>query len=246
MAPVRASVLGCPVDVVDMETAVGALVELVESSRTGARSSAALVVTLNPEFVMRFRRDPRFAAVVESAALVLPDGVGVVNALRRRGHRGARRVTGVDLLQCYAPVAAERGHRLALIGSRPGVAERAAAALRERAPGLQVVLADAGDPVPETVSRVAGAHPDVVCAAYGAGRQEEWLAGNLEAMGAGVGIGVGGSLDFLAGEVRRAPARVRNAGLEWAWRLLGEPHRIRRQSVLPQFWWLERRQVRRP
>jgi len=227
-----------------MATAVDSLAELVESR--GARAGPALVVTLNPEFVMRFRRDPQFAAVVSGAALILPDGIGVVKALRRRGHLGADRVTGVDLLESYAPVAARRGHRLALLGSGPGVAERAAAALCARARGLEVVLADAGDPNPDTVALVAAARPDVVCAAYGAGRQEQWLADNLTAMGAAVGIGVGGSLDFLAGAVRRAPAPVRNAGLEWAWRLLREPRRLRRQSVLPVFWWLERREVGRP
>lgn len=239
----RASVLGCPVDVVGMATAVDALSALVEAGRGGG--SPALVVTLNPEFVMRYRRDPGFAAVVRRAALILPDGIGVVKALRRRGHPDASRVTGVDLLERYAVVAAERGHRLALIGARPGVAARAAAALRRRAPRLEVVLADACDPVPGTVALVAAAHPDVVCAAYGAGRQEQWLDANLAAMGAAVGIGVGGSLDFLAGDVRRAPAAVRRAGLEWAWRLLGQPQRIRRQAVLPVFWWLEWRQAHR-
>ncbi|GAC1570731.1 MAG: WecB/TagA/CpsF family glycosyltransferase [Candidatus Dormibacteria bacterium] len=239
----RTTVLDCPVDVVDMAAAVGALADLVEAGRAGA--AGALVVTLNPEFVMRFRRDPGFAAVVRSAALILPDGIGVVKALRRRGYPNAHRVTGVDLLESYVPVAVQRGHRLALIGSRPGVAERAAAELCRRAPGLQVVLASAGDPVPETVNLVAGAGPDVVCAAYGAGRQEQWLAANLALTGAAVGIGVGGTLDFLAGDVRRAPGPVRNLGLEWAWRLLRQPQRIRRQSVLPVFWWLERRQAQR-
>ncbi|MFN2451126.1 MAG: WecB/TagA/CpsF family glycosyltransferase [Candidatus Dormibacteria bacterium] len=239
----RASVLGCPVDVVGMATAVNCLAALVDAGRRGA--PPALVVTLNPEFVMRYRRDPGFAAVVRRAVLILPDGIGVVKALRRRGHPNADRVTGVDLLENYAVVAAERGHRVALIGARPGVAARAAAALRRRAPRLEVVVADAGDPVPDTVALVAAARPDVVCAAYGAGRQEQWLDANLAAMGAAVGIGVGGSLDFLAGEVRRAPGAVRRAGLEWAWRLFGQPQRVRRQAVLPVFWWLERRQARR-
>ncbi|MDQ6846261.1 MAG: WecB/TagA/CpsF family glycosyltransferase, partial [Candidatus Dormibacteraeota bacterium] len=85
----------------------------------------------------------------------------------------------------------------------------------------------------------------VVAAAYGAGRQERFLRDHLEAMHGRVGIGVGGTLDYLAGTARRAPALVRQAGLEWLWRLGREPSRWRRQLVLPQFWFLERREARR-
>jgi len=91
--------------------------------------------------------------------------------------------------------------------------------------------------------RLRAARPDVVCAAYGHGAQERFVGEHLAATGAAVGIGVGGSLDVLAGRVRRAPGVVQQAGLEWAWRLAREPRRLRRQSVLPVYWWRERREV---
>jgi N-acetylglucosaminyldiphosphoundecaprenol N-acetyl-beta-D-mannosaminyltransferase len=106
-----------------------------------------------------------------------------------------------------------------------------------------VVAADAGDPGAETAERLRAAAPDAVFAAYGAGRQESFLAAHLAAIGAGVGMGVGGALDFLSGRVRRAPGLVRRAGLEWAWRLVRQPWRLRRQTALPLFWWLDRREV---
>ncbi|MCU1282841.1 MAG: hypothetical protein JWM53_6387 [bacterium] len=93
-----------------------------------------------------------------------------------------------------------------------------------------------------TAERLRAAAPDAIFAAYGAGRQESFLAAHLTAIGAGVGMGVGGALDFLSGRVRRAPAPVRRAGLEWAWRLARQPWRVRRQAVLPLFWWLDRRE----
>src|SRR5690348_11996157 len=125
----RARILACPVDVVDMPQAVTRLVELVEQHAEGG--PPALVVTLNPEMVMLAQRDAAFAALLEGAALLVPDGIGIVNALRRRGHPLPGRVTGIDLLHAYAPHAARLGHRLAFCGGAPGVAARAAQRLCE-------------------------------------------------------------------------------------------------------------------
>ncbi len=203
-----------------------------------------MVVTLNPEMVMRARREPDFRAILEGAALIVPDGVGVVRALRRRGHRRAVRVGGADLLDAFLPHAMMLGRRVALVGAGVGVAEGAAAVLRFRHPGLDVV-SDGGDPTSETAARVGLHAPHLVAAAYGAGRQERFLADHLRTMRAPAGIGVGGTLDYLAGTARRAPAGVRRAGMEWLWRLVLEPRRWRRQAVLPRFWWLERREAGR-
>lgn len=236
----RTRVLGCPVDVVDMGMAVRRLLDLLEAP---APAGPAIVVPLNPEVLMRARREPDFHAILESASLIVPDGVGVVRALRRRGY-DAVRVSGADLLEAYLHHAHKLGHRVALVGAGDGVARRAALALRLEHPNLDVV-ADGGDPTEATAERVGRSAPDVVAAAYGAGRQERFLCDHLGTMRARLGIGVGGTLDYLAGTARRAPELVRRAGLEWLWRLLLEPSRLRRQLVLPQFWFLERREARR-
>lgn len=237
--------LGCPVDVLDEPSAVDALVALVERRRNDHSQPGGLVVTLNPEMVMRARRDSEFRAALETAALLVPDGIGVVRAIRRRGHAGATRVGGADMLMAYLPEAIRRGHRLALAGAGPGVAAVAARRLRDRFPGLEIVAADAGDPDPALAGRLRAARPDMVWAAFGHGRQELFLQRHLGAIGAGAGVGVGGTLDYIAGRARRAPALLRRAGLEWAWRLLLEPWRLRRQLQLPRFWVLERAEARR-
>lgn len=237
----RVRVLGCPVDVVDMGAAVQRLVDLCEAT---APAQPAVVVTLNPEILMRARREPDFRDLLEAAALIVPDGIGLVRALHRRGYRHAVRVGGADLLEAYLPHAQRLRHRVALVGAGPGVAERAARVLERSFPGVDLV-ADGGDPTRETAQRVARTAPAFVAAAYGAGRQERFLRDHLGTMRGRVGVGVGGTLDYLAGTARRAPAPVRRAGLEWLWRLLREPSRWRRQLVLPQFWWLERREARR-
>jgi N-acetylglucosaminyldiphosphoundecaprenol N-acetyl-beta-D-mannosaminyltransferase len=238
-------VLGCPVDLVDERAAVDALVALVDRRRLDDSQPGGLVVTLNPEMVMRARRDAVFRGVVERAALLVPDGIGLVRAVRRRGHQGASRVGGADMLMAYLPEAVGRGHRLALAGARPGVAAVAAHRLRARFPGLTIVAADSGDPDESLAERLRAARPDMVWAAFGAGRQELFLDHHLDAIGAGAGVGVGGTLDYIAGRAVRAPAPLRSAGLEWAWRLALEPWRLRRQLELPRFWVLERAEVLR-
>jgi len=234
-----------------MDMAVARMVALVEAWRASphvgaaAHPAPAIIVTLNPEMVMRARREADFRAIVGDAALIIPDGVGVVSALRRRGHSAAVRVAGTDLLDAYLPHAARLGHRVGLAGGAPHVTAEAARRLRARNPGLNLVAADSGAPDGTTADRLREASPDLVCAAYGAGPQERFLSAHLGNIGAGVGIGIGGALDFVAGTSRRAPARIREAGFEWAWRLLLEPRRLRRQAVLPAFWWRERRQAPR-
>lgn len=239
----RARILGAPVEAVDLQSAVQRLAAAVDAHRADPSIPPALVVTLNPEMVMLARRDAGFAEILEGSAMLVPDGIGVVRALRRRGFPGVERLGGVELLEAYLPVAAARGHRLALAGAGTGVAEAAAARLRSRYPNLPIVAADGGDPGPGLVRRLREGRPDVVCAAFGQGRQERFLREHLGEIGAAAGVGVGGWLDYVARRAHRAPRPVRDAGLEWAWRLLLQPSRLRRQRVLPLFWVLERREA---
>jgi N-acetylglucosaminyldiphosphoundecaprenol N-acetyl-beta-D-mannosaminyltransferase len=226
-----------------MATAVQTLVEIVERRRSDDAAHPAVVITLNPEMVMMARRSPAFSSVLESAALVVPDGIGLVRALRRRGHPEAVRVGGADLIGAYLPEAERHAHRVVLAGGAPGVAAAARDRLVAAHPGLIVVAVNDGPPGKATAAEIEQSKPEMVLAAFGAGRQELFLDRYLGPIGAAAGIGVGGSLDFLAGRVRRAPAMVRRIGLEWAWRLAIQPWRVRRQSVLPVYWWLERREA---
>ncbi len=236
--PERERILGVPVDVTDMETTIAGIVAAVEDHRDGARpwNAPHLVVTLNPEMVIRAQNHAAFRAILEDAAVVIPDGVGVVHALRKRGHHEAVRVTGADLVTAYLPIAALHEHRVAFVGAGPGVAGKAADRAREIAPGIQIVAADSGHPTKETAERLAKYAPEVVFAAYGAGKQEEFLHRFLPLMDAPVGVGVGGTFDYLAGVVHRAPDIVQRIGCEWAWRLLLQPWRIGRQRALPEFY----------
>ncbi len=225
-------ILGVRVDCVNMD---GALTEI--ERMVALRGPTRLVVTVNPEFVMRARVDPRFRDVLADAALSLPDGIGVVWAMRRQGCPQSERVAGSDLVPLLARSCAARGWRPFLLGARPGVAEAAARRLEAEHPGLRVAGTYAGSPRPEddeeALRRVAAARPDLLLVAYGAPQQELWIARNLGRVGVPVAVGIGGTLDFLAGRVRRAPRWLQRAHLEWLWRLALQPARMRRMAVLP-------------
>lgn len=199
-----------------------------------------LVTTPNPEFVMAAQADAEYRALLNSAALAVPDGVGLIWAGRLSGLPFREHVRGTDLVLRLARRSAEAGHRWFLLGAAPGIAEQAAEALRREAPGLAIVgtfagqAGPAGDAVTRAAIRAVGA-VDVVLVAYGAPRQEQWLARNQGELGIPVGIGVGGVFNYLAGVVPRAPAWLRRLELEWLHRLLTQPWRWRRQLSLPQF-----------
>ena len=234
--PVRrsASILGVRVDDVTMDEAVAQVLAWV---RQGA---PRLVVTPNPEFVMAARADADFAAILQTADLATPDGIGLVIAARLLGEPLRSTVPGIDLIEALAPRAAAVGQRWFLLGGAPGVARLAASRLQERFPGLVIAGATDGEPGVShdhaTRQAVAAVAPvDILLVAYGAPRQERWLARNLAASGATIGIGVGGTFNFIAGVSRRPPRVVQRFGLGWLFRLVTEPWRWRRQLALPRF-----------
>ena len=236
LTPRRIWVLGVGVhDVAEQET-----VALVDGFvRQGGPHQVA---TVNPEFVMRARRDTAFQETLNQADLAVPDGVGIVWAGRLLGRRFRGRVPGVELTRRLAALAAARGYRLYLLGAGPGVAEEAGRRLQEEYPELCIAGTYSGSPAPEEEEeigvRIRAAAPQILLVAYGAPRQDLWLRRNLPRLGVPVGVGVGGTLDYLAGRVSRAPAWMRRAGLEWLHRLITQPWRWRRMLALPTFAWL--------
>jgi N-acetylglucosaminyldiphosphoundecaprenol N-acetyl-beta-D-mannosaminyltransferase len=230
------AILGCRVDAVGRDEAVARIAELANAP-TGA---PALVVTLGVEMVMAAQRDPSFRAIVNDAALVTCDTVGLLLASRLRGGPLRERVTGVALVTALAQRSAAAGDvRLFLLGGAGGTARRAADALQRIAPGVRVVGVRDGYFSPDESEAVAAeirsSGANVLLAGLGSPKQEQWLARYLPQTACRVGIGIGGSLDVYAGNVKRAPAVVQRAGLEWAYRLAKEPRRWRRQLALPQF-----------
>jgi N-acetylglucosaminyldiphosphoundecaprenol N-acetyl-beta-D-mannosaminyltransferase len=185
------------------------------------------------------RSDPNFHNILSRAAVCVPDGVGLLWAARHLGRSLPERVTGSDGVPMIAARAAQRGWRLFFLGAATGVAEKAATALRGQYPALQIVGIHAGSPAPEEedaiVERVNSSGADILFVAYGAPEQDKWIARNLPRLRVTMAMGVGGSFDFIAGVIPRAPHWMRRSGLEWLYRLYLQPWRIRRMLRLPRF-----------
>jgi N-acetylglucosaminyldiphosphoundecaprenol N-acetyl-beta-D-mannosaminyltransferase len=190
--------------------------------------------------VMNAQHDARFAAIIERSALSLCDTIGILLASRARHGPLRERVTGVDLIEPLVARSAERGDlRIYFFGGAPGVAERASIALKQRHPGAQIVGTRDGYFAPgqsaTIAASIASSQANLVFVGLGSPKQEYWMADFLGATKCGVGIGVGGSFDVLAGTVVRAPRIWQQLGLEWLHRLIREPSRWRRQLALPRF-----------
>ena len=195
------------------------------------------VVTPNPEIVWLARKMPELKTAVNGADLVVPDGIGVIYAARILGTPLKERVPGIELAESLIAYASAEGLSVFLLGAKPGVAERAGEKLCGKYPGLRI--AGCGDgyfkedgPVLARL-RESGARLILVC--LGFPRQELWMASHREDVGPALMLGVGGSMDVFAGDVKRAPEAWCRAGLEWLYRLLSQPSRIKRMIKLPVF-----------
>ncbi len=239
-------VLGVRIDNVTMGEALDRVKELFRRQATGD-GRQAVIVTPNPEMMVLARKDAEFRGILNGAALAIPDGVGMVWASRIWGTPLKERVSGTDLFVELCAEAARRDGQMFLLEGPEGLhsSEVAATALRKKYPKLHVAGTFMGDGSPAgdtaTVNAVnlaseAVKRPiDLLFVAYGHGKQERWIKRNLSSLNVKVAMGVGGAFDFVAGAQKRAPKLVQRLGLEWLYRLLRQPWRIKRQLSLAPF-----------
>ena len=225
----KTDILGVAFDALTLDEAEERADALLRSGAGG------YIVTANPEIVLHSREDAAYAAAVNGADLVLADGVGDLYAARLLKTPLPERVAGSDLTPRLLSRLAERGGSVFLYGARPGVAERAGRALQSACPGLRIAGTENGYISDETALFTAldKEQPDLLLLGLGVPRQELWMARNRQRTNA-VMIGVGGLLDVFAGDIPRAPEAWQKLGLEWLYRLVREPKRIRRMIRLPE------------
>ena len=227
----RVAVKGVGFDRVTLEEAAGRCRELM----TGP--GGHYVVTPNPEIVWMARSMPELKNALAGADLVVPDGIGIIYGARILGTPLKERVPGIELAEALLASAAAEGLPVFLLGAKPGVAERAGERLCEKYNGLRI--AGCGDGYFEEDApvlarlRESGARLILVC--LGFPRQELWMAAHRSEVGDALMLGIGGSMDVFAGDVKRAPEAWCKAGLEWLYRLLSQPSRIKRMIKLPVF-----------
>jgi N-acetylglucosaminyldiphosphoundecaprenol N-acetyl-beta-D-mannosaminyltransferase len=222
--PDRARVLGCEIDRLDMDETVRRCAELIEAG------GPAQHVAVNVAKIVALRDDPRLEEIVAGCELVSVDGQPVVWASRLLRDPLPERVAGIDLMFRLLELAEARGYRVYVLGARQEVLETAVARLRARHPRLAVAGYHHGyfadEASAEICELVRAAEPHILLVAMSSPRKEYWLAEHLEDLGVPFAMGVGGSIDVVAGLTRRAPAWMQRSGLEWFYRFAQEPLRL--------------------
>ena len=236
--PRRTEILGVPVSVTDMATAVAEIGRPVDE-RAGGYVCAADVNS-----IMQAQRNSAHMEALHGARAVLPDGTPLVWAARLRGNREIKRVPGPDVMLALCAAGIEKGWRHYFYGGEKGVAEDLAVELSRQFPGLEV----AGMQSPpfrklskaeldSSIAAINAAEPHIVWVGLGCPKQEIWMSENFARLNGAVVIGVGAAFNFHSNRVRRAPAWMRSNGLEWLHRLGSEPQRLWRRYLLlgPEF-----------
>jgi N-acetylglucosaminyldiphosphoundecaprenol N-acetyl-beta-D-mannosaminyltransferase len=233
MNPKRIEILGVPVDCVTMD----GVLEMVDAMVHG--STAHVIVAMNPEKVIKARRDPDLLRRLQRTSLLIPDGIGVVLAARLLGLGRMGRVPGSELMPAICERAARKGYRIFLCGASPEVNRRTVEVLRHRYPGIHIVGHQHGylgeAEMPALIERINASRADVLFVALGSPKQERWMDTYAPRLTVKVCQGVGGTFDVISGRVRRAPLFLRKLSLEWLYRLATQPGRLLRQTALPAF-----------
>lgn len=207
--------------------------------------SKTFIVTPNSEFLTFAQHNPWFKQVLNSAEAAIPDGIGLIWAGKFLGSPIEERIHGTDFMEELCSAAAKEGLTVYFLGGRPGVAQRALESLQGRYLGLKG-WAEEGPPEikiksskfkidQKWVEKINQHAPDLLFVGLGMGKQEKFIYDNWKDLKVKLAIGVGGAFDYFSGRVPRAPVCLRKIGLEWFYRLLRQPWRVRRQLALLKF-----------
>ena len=229
------------VDALAFDDAIASVRELVTRGKGGA------IFTPNVDHVVMADVHAGMRRAYRLADLCFADGMPLVWTSRLLGKKIPEKLSGSDMVEPIVKLAAEQDWGVYLLGGAPGEpgaaeisARRLSAEFGVRIVGVDASMVSADGSLSSdqaVLQRVRDAKPDIVFVALGAPKQELWIARNLEALRPAVAIGVGASLDFISGQITRAPRWMSNAGFEWAYRLAHDPKRLWRRYLVrgPRF-----------
>lgn len=230
----KVSVLDVAINIITMNDAIDVIIDDFLKS-----DEIHLIATANAEMVMMANQDKELQAILNSADLVVPDGAGVVWASNKLGYPMKERVAGYDLVQHLLNKLKNGKESFYFLGSSPGVAEKAKVYAETKYPGVKIVGTHDGyfsvEEEKMVVQEIQKLRPDILLVALGVPRQEKWIKKHFSELNVPVTIGVGGTLDVMAGVVKRAPLWMQKAKLEWLYRGMLQPKRICRLIALPKF-----------
>jgi N-acetylglucosaminyldiphosphoundecaprenol N-acetyl-beta-D-mannosaminyltransferase len=221
------AIMGVPFDNISTLEAVAAIEKMVASR------SPRYLVTANVDFLVQAQTDVELRRIFTEADMVVCDGTPLLWVSRLLGNRLAERVAGADLVPLLIEVAARKQYRLFFLGATPESAQTAVDNLQRRYPDL-IIAGHYSPPFgkllemdhDEIKRRIEATRPDLLFVSFGCPKQEKWIAMHYRTLGVPVAVGVGATIDFLAGQVRRAPIWMQRTGTEWIFRLAQEPRRL--------------------
>lgn len=229
------SIMGIPIANATYDEVIAHLGNIAD----GDKHDMFHVVTANPEIVMTAGKDEQVKRILLEAGLITPDGIGIVLAAKWKGEPLSGRVTGYDMLMRLLERANRSRWSFYFLGTDEETSRKAISIIADRFPNVQIAGRRNGffrpEDEPAIVEAISAARPDFLIVAMGAPNAERWIYRYKSVLNAKVVIGVGGSLDVIAGKVKRAPDIWIKLNLEWLYRLLSNPSRWRRQLVLPVF-----------
>lgn len=191
------------------------------------------VVTPNPEILVIANKNPNYQKLLNGAKIALPDGMGVVWGAQLLGKQLHKRITGVDFVKSLCKHISNRPITVSFLGGGHNIAELTAECLKAEFKGLKVAWARQ-----EWQNAQKLGYTDILFVAFGSPKQEIWIKDHFDDIDAKVIVGVGGAFDFISGKILRAPSVLRDLGLEWLFRLIVQPWRIKRQLSLLTFIYL--------
>jgi len=230
----KESILGVKVCVIPKDRFIQRIEEDIRKDRQ------RFIVAINPEKLLKAKKDEALTNLLNGADYPIPDGVGVLVAARLKKIPIKERITGIDCMEMLCASSADHGFRVFLYGAKPTVAERTKAVLEQRYPGIQIAGCLDGYCTDNemVIKQINATNPDIVFVALGSPKQEYWIAKNRSELHAKILQGVGGSFDVISGNLKRAPDFFREHGLEWLFRLLQQPKRIWRVIKMSRFLFL--------
>lgn len=215
--------------------------ELLNVLKDAFKSDSNLrIVTPNPEIVMAANKSDDLKEMINNSTLVLKDGIGIKIAEKLKGIEGEKRQTGIETLERLLEIANENGYSIYFVGAKDEILQKAIVNIKAKFPNIVVkgqhngYFKDGSSEEEQILKDIEEKKPDLLIAAMGFPKQEIFLT-KTEAPK--VSIACGGSLDVMSGEVKRAPRWMQKVGLEWFYRLIKDPGRIKRQIVIPVFLW---------
>lgn len=235
MAYETVKVLGIPFPKLTLKETVALLEKVIDQPSDRVYH----VVTVNPEIVMACKEDKELRQIVDDAGHLTADGIGIVIASGWNGDKLPERVTGFDLSLELLELGGKKGWSFYLLGADPETNQKAAENIEALYPGVRIAGRQHGffkpEEEPAILADIEAACPDVLLVALGVPRAERWIYKYKQQLKARLAMGVGGTLDVIAGKVKRAPVFWQKIHLEWLYRLANQPSRWRRQLVLPRF-----------